>query len=223
MEFQQTQVQPLHASYVALDEVKKRWAIAVGYEVMCRIGNSISATLHKVGFHPTGVIGAIGAAAAAGRVAGLDSAHIDALFGIMGSRASGSMQYLDNGAWNKRLRPGWAAHNALIGVQLVKAGTTGATKLVEGSFGLLKAYDHGNVDSLIVKNIGRVWEARNTAIKPYACCSLIHGAIDAIYLLRKDTTPAPTAELEVHISKKGLLIVGNAASNRVCLKNIVDA
>ena len=198
-------------------------ALAVGYEIMCRIGNSISSTLHEVGFHPTGVIGAYGAAAAAGRLAGLDPHQMDSLFGIMGSMASGSMQYLDNGAWNKRLHPGLAAHNALLGVQLVKAGAIGATKSIEGEFGLLKAYGHRGFDNGIQDRIGKVWEAQKTAIKPYACCRLIHGAIDALYALRRDVPPTREALIEVHISKKSLLIVGSSTPNKVNPRNIVEA
>lgn len=146
-------------------------ALADGYEAMCRIGNSISARLHRVGFHPTGVIGAFGAAAAAGRMTGFDTDQVIALFDLMGSMAGGSMQYLDNGAWNKRLHPGLAAHNALLAVELVKSGVVGATQSIEGDFGLLKAYGRADGSDMdIERGLGQVWEARNTAIKPYARC-----------------------------------------------------
>lgn len=126
-------------------------ALAVGYEIMCRLGNSISGTLHRVGFHPTGVIGVFGAAAAAGRLAGFDKMQLEALLGIVGSMANGSMQYLENGAWNKRFHPGLSAHNALLGVQFVKAGVVGATKAFEGEFGILKAYGRRGTDTQITK------------------------------------------------------------------------
>lgn len=190
-------------------------SLAVGYEIMCRLGVSISATLHRVGFHPTGVLGIYGAAAAAGRIAGLDLGQMEALFGIVGSMASGSMQYLDNGSWNKRIHPGLAAHNALLGVQLAKAGMVGATRSIEGEFGLLSAYGRiHSPDPRVTAGLGTIWESNNTAIKPYASCRLTHAAIDAIYDHRQEATMGRTPKtIEVQFSKKGYMIVGRPSPN----------
>lgn len=199
-------------------------AVAVGYEVTCRLGNCLSATLHRAGFHPTGVLGAYGAAAAAGRIAGLNADQMETLFGLTGSVASGSMQYLDNGAWNKRLHPGFAAHHALLNVAMVLAGVVGATASIEGDFGLVKAYGRGKFDLLpITKDLGRVWEASNTAIKPYASCRLTHAAIDAVYKLRKDVHIGTDMHIQVRSSAKTYMIVGHPAATKVRPKSIVDA
>ena len=84
-------------------------ASVVGYEVMTRIG--MAATVqgqYDRGFHPTGTTGVFGAAAAASRLLGLDAASMRSALGISLSLAAGSMAFLVDGAWTKRLHPGWA-------------------------------------------------------------------------------------------------------------------
>src|SRR5579871_1774201 len=78
-------------------------AIVAGYEVCCRLGNALDPTSHYArGFHPTATAGTYGAAAAAGKLYGLSEAQIVSAFGVSGSQAAGSLQFLVNGAWNKR-------------------------------------------------------------------------------------------------------------------------
>lgn len=199
-------------------------ALAVGYEIMCRLGICLSATLHRAGFHPTGILGTYGAAAAAGRIARLDGDQMESLFGLVGSMASGSMQYLENGAWNKRLHPGWAAHNALLSVVLVQAGVIGASSSIEGEFGLVQAYGRGQFSLLtIAADLGRVWEAARTSIKPYASCRLTHAAIDATYQLRETSPMDKDLKIKVRSSKKTHMIVGRPMANKAQPTNIVDA
>jgi 2-methylcitrate dehydratase PrpD len=76
-------------------------AIVAGYEVCCRLGLALDPAAHYArGFHPTATAGTFGAAAAAGRVFGLDADQLASAFGVAGSQAAGSLQFLRNGAWN---------------------------------------------------------------------------------------------------------------------------
>ncbi|MGY3078374.1 2-methylcitrate dehydratase PrpD [Bradyrhizobium sp. LM6.10] len=75
-------------------------AIVAGYEVCCRLGNALDPTSHYArGFHPTATAGTYGAAAAAGKLFGLSEQQLIAAFGVAGSQAAGSLQFLVNGAW----------------------------------------------------------------------------------------------------------------------------
>ena len=90
-------------------------AIVAGYEVCCRLGNALDPTSHYArGFHPTATAGTYGAAAAAAKLFGLSKQQIIAAFGVSGSQAAGSLQFLVNGAWNKRYQVGAAAMNGVI-------------------------------------------------------------------------------------------------------------
>src|SRR6266700_2177151 len=89
-------------------------AVVAGYEVCCRLGNALDPTSHYArGFHPTATAGTYGAAAAAGKLFGLSKDQIVAAFGVSGSQAAGSFQFLVNGAWNKRYQVGAAAMNGV--------------------------------------------------------------------------------------------------------------
>ena len=112
-------------------------AIVAGYEVCCRLGNALDPTSHYArGFHPTATAGTYGAAAAASKLFGLSKEQIVAAFGVSGSQAAGSLQFLVNGAWNKRYQVGAAAMNGVIAATLARNDFVGATESIEGKHGL---------------------------------------------------------------------------------------
>ena len=83
--------------------------IVAGYEVQIRLSIALNPTEHyNRGFHPTATCGVFGAAAAAGSILGLTVDQIVSAFGLCGSQAAGSMQFLVDGAWNKPFHVGYA-------------------------------------------------------------------------------------------------------------------
>ncbi|RYY92967.1 MAG: MmgE/PrpD family protein [Comamonadaceae bacterium] len=199
-------------------------AVAVGYEVVCRIGGALGETAYDRGFHVTGVAGIFGAIAAAGRLRGLDARTIEAAFGMAGSLASGSMQYLENGAWNKRLHPGFAAHNALMALAFAQAGVLAAQDPIAGRFGLLTGYSNNARPAVLQDDLGTRWVALQTGIKPYPSCRLTHGAIDAALALRERCPAAERGDVQlaVHIGPKAFDIVGEPLPAKIAPRNIVD-
>ena len=117
-------------------------AIVAGYETQIRISIALGPTEHYLqGFHPTATCGAFGAAAAAGRLFGLDAEEQSRAFGLVGSQAAGSMQFLEDGAWNKPFHTGYAAMNGLIAATMAREGFFGTAKALEGQKGgFLNAY-----------------------------------------------------------------------------------
>lgn len=97
-------------------------AIAGGYEVVCRLGIALGSGGFARGFHNTSTCGIFGAIAAIANLRGLSSEVTEMAFGLGLSKAAGSMQYLRNGAWSKRLHPGFAAHDAYLAVAFAQAG-----------------------------------------------------------------------------------------------------
>ena len=200
-------------------------SMAVGYEVVCRVGAALFAdSAYDRGFHTTSVAGIFGAVAAAGRMRGLDAATIEAAFGLAGSMAAGSMQYLDNGAWNKRAHPGFAASNALIALSLAQAGVLGAHEAIAGRYGLLTGYTDKPRPHLLTEGLGTQWTAKETGIKPYPSCRLTHGAVDAALVLRGRLTPEArrAAALHIEISPKAFQIVGEPQPNKISARNAVE-
>ncbi|KAI7693460.1 hypothetical protein KC353_g18491, partial [Hortaea werneckii] len=97
-------------------------AIALGYETTSLIGRELGFAAYKRGFHNTSTSGIFGAIATLSNLLHLTPTETLAAFGLAGSRAAGSMQYLANGAWNKRLHPGFAVHDAWVCVGMARAG-----------------------------------------------------------------------------------------------------
>ena len=83
--------------------------IAVGVETMCRLGLVTQGALHKAGFHPTAIFGAVASAAGVGAALGLNQKQMVDAIGVVGSMASGIIEYLAEGTWTKRMHAGWSA------------------------------------------------------------------------------------------------------------------
>ena len=172
--------------------------LAAGHELMCRLGLAAGRATHAAGFHPTAVIGAMGAAAAAAAATRAPSAATVDAFGIAGSMASGIIEYLADGSWTKRMHAGWAAHSGLRAVALGRAGFRGPATVFEGVHGFLKAFAPGaSADpSVLTEDLGRRWEAARIAFKPYACGTMTQPFIDcAIRLRARGVRAGEVAEL----------------------------
>ncbi|NLY34080.1 MAG: MmgE/PrpD family protein, partial [Alcaligenaceae bacterium] len=115
-------------------------AYIVGIEVATRLGAAAKGGFHQVGFHPTGLIGAFGATLAAAWLDNLDAGQMTHAQGITLSLASGSLEFLQDGAWTKRVHPGWAANAAITSASLAKHGFLGPRETYEGRFGLYASH-----------------------------------------------------------------------------------
>src|SRR6204780_5120310 len=154
--------------------------IGVGVETMCRLGLVTPKLIHKAGFHPTAVFGAMAAAAGVAAALGLDRRGIVDALGIAGSMAAGIIEYLAEGTWTKRMHAGWAAQSGLRAALMAKHGFFGPRTVFEGTHGLFHGFAHttkGNYDALI-GNFGERWVPETLAFKPYPCGTMTHPYID---------------------------------------------
>jgi 2-methylcitrate dehydratase PrpD len=115
-------------------------AVVAGAEFMCRMALVSPTAIHRAGFHPTGVIGALGAAVGASVALGLDPRQTASAMGTAGSMASGIIEYLAEGTWTKRLHPGWAAQAGLRAALLARHGFVGPRSVIEGEHGFFFAF-----------------------------------------------------------------------------------
>ena len=162
-------------------------AIAVGVELTCRASMVAPKMIHKAGFHPTAVLGAMGAAAAAAVVLGLSRAQFVNALGIAGSMASGIIEYLAEGTWTKRMHPGWAAQSGIRAADLARNGFIGPRTVFEGEHGFLHGFANttkGAWDRL-VDGFGKSWVTETVAFKLYPCGTMTHPYIDCARRLAK--------------------------------------
>ncbi len=154
--------------------------IAVGTEVLCRLSLVVPKAVHKAGFHPTAIFGAMGAAAGVGAALGLSAKQIVDALGIAGSMAGGIIEYLAEGAWTKRLHAGWAAQSGIRAALLARAGFVGPRTVFEGVHGLFHGFAHttrGDYDAL-TGEFGSRWVTDTLAFKPYPCGTMAQPYID---------------------------------------------
>lgn len=160
--------------------------IACGIEATCRLSMVVPKAVHRSGFHPTSVLGTIGAALAASKVMGLNRQQtVDAL-GHAGSMASGIIEYLADGAWTKRLHPGWAAQAGIQSARIAAQGFLGPRTVFEGTHGLFNGFarttegDYG----VLTGDFGERWVMQNITFKPYATGTMNQPYIDCALRLR---------------------------------------
>src|SRR5882757_5974190 len=154
--------------------------IVVGIELMCRLGLVAPKMVHKAGFHPTAVFGAMGAAVAVGKALKLDQKQMVDALGVVGSMASGIIEYLAEGTWTKRMHAGWAAQSGMRAALFARAGFSGPRTVFEGVHGLFHGFAHttkGDYDALI-GDFGQRWVTETLAFKPYPCGTMTHPYID---------------------------------------------
>ena len=201
-------------------------ATVVGYDVTCRLAVALDPESHYArGFHPTATCGTFGATAAGARLLGLSSDELESAFGVNGSQAAGSLQFLENGAWNKRIHPGLAARNGVLALALAQAGFRGASRPFDGARGVLGAYSDRGRAAPLTEELGRRFDVMTTAIKPYPACRYAHAPLDSLIELarRHDLRPGEIEAIEIGLSDAGLALIGRPIERKREPENVVDA
>jgi 2-methylcitrate dehydratase PrpD len=199
--------------------------IVAGYEVQIRLSIALQPSEHYArGFHPTATCGVFGAAAAAARVFGLSADHIANAFGLCGSQAAGSMQFLLDGAWNKPFHTGYAAMGGLMAASFAADGFRGAGQALEGKAGFLQAYAPNSDHQAAVADLGEKFETMEIAVKPYPSCRYGHAAMDALIELRaaNDIDYQDIESVEVGLPRTGWNLIGDPENDKQNPKNYVD-
>lgn len=158
-------------------------AYIVGMEVATRLGAVAKGGFHQTGFHPTGLVGTFACALIAGRLQGLNAQQLDMAQGIALSVASGSLEFLQDGAWTKRMHPGWAGAAGITAATLARHGFIGPKATYEGRFGLFNSHLGPLAEKcdypLATAGLGEVWEVTQVAIKPLPACHFTHACADS--------------------------------------------
>jgi 2-methylcitrate dehydratase PrpD len=196
--------------------------ISAGFDVACVLGRAVDPDAHyDRGFHGTATCGTFGAIAAAGVVADLSADELEAAFGVGGSQAAGSLQFLSNGAWNKRLHPGLAARRGVTAASLAEAGFRGAEAAIEGEYGFLTGYTD-DPNPAAFDRLGDEHAVLETALKPYPCCRYMHPAIDALVDISSAIDPAAVESVLVDLPEPGVRLTGDLIERKRRPSNFVD-
>jgi 2-methylcitrate dehydratase PrpD len=204
-------------------------AYVAAMEVATRLGAVAKGGFHQVGFHPTGLIGAFGCTLAAARLLGLDAERAVMAQGITLSMAAGSLEFLEDGAWTKRMHPGWAGVVGITAATLAKHGFVGPRGAYDGRFGLfashLGKYFEAADLALATEDLGRSWQIEEVAVKPIPACHFTHAAADAAALLRSEhgLTPKDIRRVRVLVPQEVVKTVCEPEANKRNPANSYDA
>lgn len=194
--------------------------VVAGYEVACRLGMAVNPKVHyDHGFHITATCGIFGGISALSKVLDFDCDKVVNAYGTALSMVSGTMQFLENGSWNKRLNTAMACHNAVISVNLAKNGFIGAGKPIEGRYGFLNSYTHNAIFEKAVEGLGERYEIVNTGVKLYPCCRYIHPVLDIV----SEKGIRNFDKMIVRMVSAGYKIVGHPIEEKRNPKNMVSA
>jgi len=159
-------------------------ALILGVEVECRIGNSVYPNHYDTGWHITGTAGVFGAAAACGKLLGLNEQQMVWALGIAATQSSGLREMF--GTMCKPFHPGNAAKNGLLAALLAEKNFTSSNRGIEAPRGFAHVLSTKFDAAEITEGLGETFEIDLNTYKPFACGIVIHPIIDACVQLRNE-------------------------------------
>lgn len=165
-------------------------AAIAGYETGIRIGEFLGRSHYRV-FHTTATVGTLAAAAAAGRLLGLNGDQMVHALGSAGTQSSGLWEFLRNAADSKQLHTAHAAAAGLASAYLAKDNFTGADAILEGEKGLAAGMSRDADVSRLTDALGTRWATAETSFKFHASCRHTHPAADALLKAMRENNLAP--------------------------------
>ncbi|MDR3438556.1 MmgE/PrpD family protein [Telmatospirillum sp.] len=175
-------------------------ALVLGIEVECRIGNSVYPAHYDIGWHITGTTGVFGAAAAAGKLLGLDTRQMVWALGLASTQPVGLREMF--GTMTKSFHPGRAAQNGLTAAFLAAGNYTSSEQGLEARRGWANVLSTTHNFREITEKLGETYEISLNTYKPFACGIVTHPTIDACIQLRNEhqllADQIDRIELKVH-------------------------
>ena len=174
-----------------------------GYQVWADLLRRLPDPLHVKGWHPTAVLGTMGAAAALCALRNTAPDVTAHALGIAASRASGLVANF--GSMTKPLHAGWAAEQAISAVDLALLGMTASMDALDGPTGLLTALSSERppdrqtpffeTGELAISQV-------RPSVKKYPVCYAMHRVIDGVIGLRNrhGLRPADVERIDAHVS-----------------------
>jgi len=188
-------------------------AYVAGYEIWAELLTREPVPLHRKGWHPTTVRGAIAAAAACAKLRRLSAERCQAALAIAASMAGGLVANF--GSLTKCFQVGRAAQSGVVAARLAEAGLTASPDALEHRSGFLAAFSPGGEPDLArpFDPQKKTWHlaSQGLNLKRYPICYATHRAIDAAIDLttRHDIKPADVAHIGVATGEMQMLMLRN--------------
>jgi len=146
-------------------------AVVAGYEAMGRIGHClIRPGFCSYGLRPASILAPFGVCAAAGCLLKLTPEELTGALGIAGNSAVGIMEFANSGTADICIQNSAGAKIGVVAAYEAKYGLRGAPSILDGKFGLGRAYNRDDCDWSGLAKAQSEPEIMEVFIKPYPCC-----------------------------------------------------
>jgi 2-methylcitrate dehydratase PrpD len=180
-------------------------AFLVGMEVSCRLGVAIGPGHYARGWHITGTCGVVGAAAATGRLLGLDPIRMAHALGIAATSATGLGEMM--GGMSKSYNIARAGREGLNAALIAATGFTSSLRAIEAPRGFAVVLADGIDEDRLTGALGERWEAALDTYKPYPCGIVLHPLIDGCLQVAEQSAAAAAAIERVEVKVHPLVMV----------------
>lgn len=200
-------------------------AVALGYDVGCRLTQSLDAYQFRNDGHSTHSFGPMfGAAAAAGSLGGLQEDQVRYLLSFTAQQASGVSCWMRDGEHVEKAFDfgGMPARNGVAAATMVAHGFTGVDDVFSGERSFFVAYGRKPDPAILTLGLGDIYEIMNTNIKRWSVGSPIQAALDSLRdLIGKHRIKADDVErVVVRVAHQGANTVDNRAMPDICMQHM---
>ena len=177
-------------------------ALVAGYELAVRVAKAINPGHRSRGYHTTGTVSCLGAAAAGARLMGCNAEQIAWAIGLAGMQSAGIQSYLDDPCIAKPFSPGKSAFNGTLAAVMASRGFSGPKKVLESKEGFFNAFTDSVRISDLLDGWGTEFAIMEVGFKPHAACRYAHGPIDLAQDMywKNNVRVADVDKITVHMS-----------------------
>lgn len=179
-------------------------AFVLGFEAESRVGNAVYPAHYDAGWHITGTAGVFGAAAAIGRLRGLDARQMVWALGLAATQAAGLREMF--GSMGKAFHPGRAAQNGYASALLAEAGFTAGERGIEGPRGFAAVQAASFDLARVTDDLGTDWNLRRNTYKPFPCGIVNHPTIEACITVHREHGADPASIRQVRLRVAPLVL-----------------
>jgi len=172
-------------------------AFILGFETASRVGNAVYPSHYDLGWHMTGTIGVFGAAAAVGKLLGLNAQEMVWALGLAATQSAGLREMF--GSMGKAFHPGRSAQNGYAAALLAKAGFTAGERGIEGPRGFAHVQAASRDLTKITSRLGVDFDLRENTYKPFPCGIVNHPTIDGAIQIHDEHRPDPSSIVAVRL------------------------
>lgn len=200
-------------------------AVALGYDVGCRLTQALNAYEFREDGHSTHSFGPMfGAAAAAGSLLELDERQARFLLSYTAQQASGISCWMRDEEHIEKAFDfgGMPARNGVAAATMVAHGFTGVEDAFSGERSFFVAYGRSPRPELLVQGLGEHYEILDTNIKRWSVGSPIQAPLDALSLLIRDhgVEAADVERVTVRVAHQGANTTHNRDMPDICMQHL---